>query len=150
MKKQKLVKALLYRAQVSESTLGHVHGMFYVISEIFIPKAKICMNEEGYAFIHEKPRSDKTVEIKISQKLMSVAKKIIEIEKLRTNIKELFSGTLKEEIDMFKKQHPVERTFVDDLRVEADEHAKRLNERDVSSGVIEMNKRGMDNPAALT
>jgi len=154
MKKQKLVKALLYRAQICDSILEHVHGMQYWISEIFVPKAKMCINEKGYAFIQDKPRNDKVVEIKISQKLISDAKKLISIEKkTKPRITKLFSEkTLVEKIDNLKKAQPL--SIVDEMRIEADKMAERQNrERNtisVSSGVIEMNKRGMDNPAALT
>jgi hypothetical protein len=153
MKKQKLVKALLYRAQICDSILEHVHGMQYWISEIFVPKAKMCINEKGYAFIQDKPRNDKVVEIKISQKLISDAKKLISIEKkTKSGIEKLFSETLIEKIDNLKKQQPPD--IVEDIRIEADKMAERQNQErntiSVSSGVIEMNKRGMDNPAALT
>jgi hypothetical protein len=153
MKKQKLVKALLYRAQICDSILEHVHGMQYWISEIFVPKAKMCINEKGYAFIQDKPRNDKVVEIKISQKLISDAKKLISIEKkTKSGIEKLFSETLVEKIDNLKKQQPPD--IVEDIRIEADKMAERQNQErntiSVSSGVIEMNKRGMDNPAALT
>ena len=97
MKKQKLVKALLYRAQICDSMLEQTHGMYYFLSEIFVPKEKICMNEKGFVFISKKPRSNDTVEIKISQKLIADAKKLMMIEPNPCNIeltKGIFWGTL--------------------------------------------------------
>jgi hypothetical protein len=148
MKKQKLVKALLYRVKICDSMLEYSHGMQYNVNEIFVPKAKICMNEKGYAFLYEKPRNDKTEEIKISQKLISDAKKLITAEtKIKPRIEKLFSETLKEKIDNMIKELPVVNDEVDNIRLEAEKMAERQNKISVSSGVIEMNKRGMDNPA---
>jgi len=155
MKKQKLVKALLYRAQICDSVLEHVHGMYYFVSEVFVPKAKICMNEKGFVFISKKPRSNntksrlsesRTMEIKISQKLISDAKKLIMIEsKTKPSIEKLFSVTLKEKIDnCFKKQEPIGT-----IDMSADDKLPKTYSL-ASTIVLKMNDRGMDNPAALT
>jgi hypothetical protein len=146
MKKRKLVKALLYRARICDSMLEHTHGMYYFVSEVFVPKAKICMNEKGFVFLSKKPRSNDIVEIKISQKLVADAKKLMMIEtKTKPSIEKLFSVALREKIDnCFNKQEPIGT-----IDLGADDKLPQTYSL-ASSIVLKMNDRGMDNPAALT
>ena len=139
MKKQKLVKALLYRVEICDSILDHVHGAKYKIAEIFVPKAKLIMNEKGGVFFNDKPRDYNSIEVKVSQKLISEVKRLVTLtSKVKPKIEKLFSEILKEIIENnFMKQQSV---------ATVDTPASQIKTY-VSSGVIELNKRGMDNPA---
>jgi hypothetical protein len=107
MKKQKMVKAMLYEMNVCDSTLDMVHGAFYVVYEIFVPKANFVVNEKGCAFYAKGPRNvemtkDPTSypkqntdisEIKISQKLVSDIRKYIAItDRVKPQIDDFFKA----------------------------------------------------------
>jgi hypothetical protein len=51
-------KALLYKMKVTEGVLGHVHGFYREIDELWVPDLNICINREA-CFESDKPRCDK-------------------------------------------------------------------------------------------
>jgi len=44
------VKAIKYQTKICDSVLDSVHGFFYNINEIYVPKLKIAFNEKGGLF----------------------------------------------------------------------------------------------------
>jgi len=60
------MKAIKYQTKICDSVLDGVHGFYYNITEIYIPKLKMAFNEKGGLFKIDKHNSSRVSKENIS------------------------------------------------------------------------------------